>query len=35
MEVPCCRGLVHIARQALDNSGKQIPFETVMITIAG
>jgi ferredoxin len=35
MEVPCCRGLVQIARQALASSGKQIPFETVMITIAG
>jgi ferredoxin len=33
MEVPCCRGLVQIARQALANSGKQIPFESVMITI--
>jgi Pyruvate/2-oxoacid:ferredoxin oxidoreductase delta subunit len=35
MEVPCCRGLVQVAQQALANSGKQIPFETVMITIAG
>jgi len=35
MEVPCCRGLVQIAQQALSNSGKQIPFETVMISIAG
>jgi NAD-dependent dihydropyrimidine dehydrogenase PreA subunit len=34
MEVPCCRGLVQIAQQALANSGKQIPFETVMIAIA-
>jgi ferredoxin len=34
MEVPCCRGLVQIAKQALANSGKQMPFETVMITIA-
>jgi ferredoxin len=35
MEVPCCQGLVRIAQQALANSGKQIPFESVMITIAG
>jgi ferredoxin len=34
MEVPCCRGLVQIAQQALANSGKPIPFETVMIMIA-
>jgi ferredoxin len=35
MEVPCCSGLVRIAQQALVNSGKQIPFESVMITVAG
>jgi ferredoxin len=35
MEVPCCRGLVQVAQQALANSGKWIPFETVMIPIAG
>jgi ferredoxin len=35
MEVPCCRGLVQIAQQALAHAGKQIPFEAVMIAIAG
>jgi ferredoxin len=35
MEVPCCYGLVHIAREALSRSGKDIPFETVMIGIKG
>ncbi|MFO7995840.1 MAG: 4Fe-4S binding protein [Dehalococcoidia bacterium] len=35
MEVPCCYGLVHIAREALDKSGKDIPFETVMIGVKG
>jgi NAD-dependent dihydropyrimidine dehydrogenase PreA subunit len=35
MEVPCCRGLVTIAQQALANSGRSIPFESVIITIAG
>ena len=35
MEVPCCYGLVHIAREALSKSGKDIPFETVMIGIKG
>ncbi|WP_432821171.1 ATP-binding protein [Trichloromonas sp.] len=35
MEVPCCSGLVAIARQALAASGKDIPFETVCIGIQG
>jgi ferredoxin len=34
MEVPCCRGLVAIAQQALANSGKPIPIEIVMVSIA-
>jgi len=34
MEVPCCGGLVRIARQALQNSGKDLPFESVLIRIA-
>ena len=33
MEVPCCRGLVFIAQQALKASGKEIPFEIVMVPI--
>jgi Pyruvate/2-oxoacid:ferredoxin oxidoreductase delta subunit len=33
MEVPCCRGLVFIAQQALMASGKDIPFETVLVQI--
>lgn len=35
MEVPCCAGLVHIAREALEKSGKGVPFEAVMIGIRG
>lgn len=35
MEVPCCSGLVHIAREALSKSGKDIPFETTEIGIKG
>lgn len=35
MEVPCCYGLVHIAKEALSKSGKDIPFESVMIGIKG
>jgi ferredoxin len=35
LEVPCCYGLVHIAREALSKSGKDIPLETVIIGIRG
>jgi len=35
MEVPCCYGLVHIAKEALNKSGKDIPFEAVIIGIKG
>ncbi len=35
MEVPCCSGLVHMARQAIDASGKDIPFKEIIIGIKG
>lgn len=35
MEVPCCNGLVMMAKQALANSGRDIPFATVCIGIRG
>ncbi len=35
MEVPCCGGLVAIAKQALEKSGKKIPFSTVIMGIDG
>jgi len=35
MEVPCCTGLIHLARQAIANSGREIPLETVCIGISG
>lgn len=35
MEVPCCSGLIHLARQALALSGRDIPLETVRIGIRG
>ena len=35
MEVPCCYGLVHIVKEALSKSGKDIPFEAVIIGIKG
>jgi hypothetical protein len=35
MEVPCCRGLDVMVRQALAKSGKEIPLETAIIGING
>ena len=35
MEVPCCSGLVYMARQALEASGKDIPFKEVTVGIRG
>ena len=35
MEVPCCSGIVMAARQALAESGKDIPFREVVIGIKG
>jgi ferredoxin len=35
MEVPCCSGLAYIARKAIADSGKQIPFKEVTIGIQG
>jgi len=35
MEVPCCSGLVAIVRQALAQSGVDIPLKIVTIGIAG
>lgn len=35
MEVPCCAGIVHIAAQALAQSGRDLPLHTVTIGIQG
>jgi len=35
MEVPCCFGLLHMVKQAVQLSGKDIPFEEVTIGIKG
>lgn len=35
MEVPCCGGIEHAVKQALSNSGKNIPLEIVTIGING
>jgi len=35
MEVPCCRGLVGLAQQAMEKADRTIPCETVIIGIDG
>jgi len=35
MEVPCCSGLMHMARQAIQFSGKDIPLREVTIGVRG
>ncbi|MHC4500529.1 MAG: 4Fe-4S ferredoxin, partial [Planctomycetota bacterium] len=35
MEVPCCFGLTHIAREAIARSGVQMSFEDVTISLQG
>lgn len=35
MEVPCCSGLVQIARQALQKSGRDVPLELVQVGVRG
>lgn len=35
MEVPCCFGLVHLVRQAIQDSGKDIPLTITKISIQG
>jgi NAD-dependent dihydropyrimidine dehydrogenase PreA subunit len=35
MEVPCCFGLTHIAREAMVRSGLKMPFEDVTVDLQG
>jgi Fe-S-cluster-containing hydrogenase component 2 len=35
MEVPCCGGLVYIAKKTIVDSGKQIPVEEIIIGVNG
>ncbi len=35
MEVPCCRGLDIMVKEALQKSGKDIPLESIIVAING
>jgi hypothetical protein len=35
MEVPCCSGLVRVAREAIALSGRSMSFEDVTISLRG
>jgi hypothetical protein len=35
MEVPCCAGLPHIVKKALEKSGAKIPLSEVVISTRG
>ena len=35
MEVPCCGGLQRAVENALDASGKKLPFEVVTFSVRG
>jgi ferredoxin len=35
MEVPCCSGLVHMAKEAIKLSGKDIPLKDITISVRG
>lgn len=35
MEVPCCSGLVHMAKQAIRLSGKNVPLKEITIGVKG
>jgi len=35
MEVPCCRGLLQLAKQALEKAGRKIPVKAAILSIQG
>jgi Pyruvate/2-oxoacid:ferredoxin oxidoreductase delta subunit len=35
MEVPCCSGLTYMAREALKESGKNVPMQEIVVSVRG
>jgi len=35
MQVPCCRGLLQLAKQALENSKRKVPVKAVVVGLQG
>jgi hypothetical protein len=35
MQVPCCMGLVQLAKQALENSTRKVPLKAVVVGLQG
>lgn len=35
MQVPCCMGLVHLAREAQANSNRKVPLKSIVVGIKG
>ena len=35
MQVPCCSGLMHLARRAVESSGRQVPFRYIVVGLRG
>ena len=35
MQVPCCSGLLHLAKQALENSKRKVPVKSVVVSLQG
>jgi len=35
MEVPCCRGLLNLAKQARDDSRRKVPIKSIVVSIQG
>lgn len=35
MQVPCCAGLVALAKQALDSSKRKIPIKSIVVSLQG
>jgi hypothetical protein len=35
MQVPCCKGLVNLARQALETSKRKVPLKEIVVSLQG